>query len=208
MCIRDRKISDLENVNDFDEMITPSDELINAFQFMLKDIGEDKNRDGLKNTPRRAAAAFKFLNHGYKLNVDKIVNNALFNSDLEDMVMYMKGLRPEYKEKSKAKFRVVGRERFPTKTYSTTPANLNVKYLPSGSSFYSIKDAETDDVIVPYGTGSCLSCDSSGNYFNLWMDGYQPERYYTIEYRIRSGSGTVEEVDQYFDEGFTFKVSL
>ena len=129
-------------------------------------------------------------------------------SDLEDMVMYMKGLRPEYKEKSKAKFRVVGRERFPTKTYSTTPANLNVKYLPSGSSFYSIKDAETDDVIVPYGTGSCLSCDSSGNYFNLWMDGYQPERYYSIEYRIRSGSGTVDEIDQYFDEGFTFKVSL
>ena len=67
-----KKISDLENVSDFDEMITPSDELINAFQFMLKDIGEDKNRDGLKNTPRRAAAAFKFLNHGYKLNVDKI----------------------------------------------------------------------------------------------------------------------------------------
>lgn len=82
-----KKISDLENVNDFDEMITPSDELINAFQFMLKDIGEDKNRDGLKNTPRRAAAAFKFLNHGYKLNVDKIVNNALFDSDLEDMVV-------------------------------------------------------------------------------------------------------------------------
>ena len=124
------------------------------------------------------------------------------------MVMYMKGLRPEYKEKSKAKFIVVGRERFPTKTYSTTPANLNVKYLPSGSSFYSIKDAETDDVIVPYGTGSCLSCDSSGNYFNLWMDGYQPERYYSIEYRIRSGSGNVDEIDQYFDEGFTFKVSL
>ena len=84
-----KKISDLENVSDFDEMITPSDELINAFQFMLKDIGEDKNRDGLKNTPRRAAAAFKFLNHGYKLNVDKIVNNALFDSDLEDMVEFM-----------------------------------------------------------------------------------------------------------------------
>ena len=134
--------------------------------------------------------------------------SALSQTNLEDMVLYMKGLRPEYKENSKVKFRVVGKERFPSTTYSTTPANLNVKYLPSGSSFYSIKDAETDDVIVPYGTGSCLSCDSSGNYFNLWMDGYQPERYYSIEYRIRSGSGTVDEIDQYFDEGFTFKVSL
>ena len=131
----------------------------------------------------------------------------LSGSDIEDMTIYMKGLRPEYKEKSKVRFRLVGRERFPEKTYSTTPSNLTVKTLPSASSFYSIKDAETDDVIVPYGSGSYISCDSNGNYFNLWLDGYQPERYYTIEYRVRSGSGTVDEIDQYFDEGFTFKVS-
>ena len=30
----------------------------------------------------------------------------------------------------------------------------------------------------------------------------------TIEYRVQSGSGTIEELDQYFDEGFTFKVTL
>ena len=134
--------------------------------------------------------------------------SALSSANLEDMVIYMKGLRSEYKENSKVKFRVVGRERFPTKTYSTTADNLSVKTLPSASSFYSIKDAETNDVIVPYGSGSLLSCDSSGNYFNLWLNGYQPERYYTLEYRILSGSGTVDETDQYFDEGFTFKVSL
>ena len=106
------------------------------------------------------------------------------------------------------RFRLVGRTRFPAKTYSTTPSNLTVKYLPSGSTYYSIKDAETEDVIVPYGTGSKVSCDTNGNYFNLWLDGYQPERYYTIEYRVQSGSGTVDEIDQYYDEGFTFKVSL
>ena len=71
-----------------------------------------------------------------------------------------------------------------------------------------IIDAETDDVIVPFGSGSKLSCDSSGNYFNLWLDGYQPERYYSILYRVQSGSGTPDEIDQYFDEGFTFKVAL
>jgi len=134
--------------------------------------------------------------------------SALSQTNLEDMVVYMKGLRPEYKEKSKARFRVVGRERFPDKTYSTTPSNLTVKYLPSGSSYYSITDAETEDVVVPYGTGSLLSCDSTGNYFNLWLDGYQPERYYTLKYRVVSGSGTVDETDQYFEEGFTFKVTL
>ena len=132
----------------------------------------------------------------------------LTQTNLEDMVLYMRGLRPEYKEKSKARFRVVGRERFPDKTYSTTADNLSVKYLPSGSSYYSIADAETNDVIVPFGTGSLLSCDSTGNYFNLWLDGYQPERYYTLRYRVVSGSGTSDETDQYFDEGYTFKVTL
>ena len=130
----------------------------------------------------------------------------LTQTNIEDMVVYMKGLRPEYKEKSKVKFRLVGRERFPEPTYSTTPSNLTVKYLPSGSSFYSIVDAETEDVIVPYGSGSKISCDSTGNYFNLWLDGYQPERYYRLEFRVQSGSGA-DETDQYFNEGFTFKVA-
>ena len=132
----------------------------------------------------------------------------LTSTNLEDMIIYMKGLRPEYKENSKVKFRVVGKERFPSTTYSTTPANLTVKYLPSGSSFYSIKDAETNDVIVPFSSASLISCDSTGNYFNLDLEGYQPERYYSLEFRVQSGSNTVDETDQYFDEGFTFKVSI
>ena len=133
--------------------------------------------------------------------------SALTSANLEDSVLYMKGLRPEYNQKSKVRFRIVGRERFPEKTFSTTPSNLTVKTLPS-SSFYSILDAETDEVIVPYGSGSQISCDSSGNYFNVWLDGYQPERYYKLEYRIQSGSGTDEEINQFYDEGFTFKVTL
>jgi hypothetical protein len=129
----------------------------------------------------------------------------LTKTNIEDMVIYMKGLQPEYKEKSKAKFRLVGKERFPEPTYSTTPSNLTVKYLPSGSSFYSILDAETDDVVVPYGSGSKISCDSTGNYFMLDLQGYQPERYYKLEFRVQSGSGA-DSTDQYYDEGFTFKV--
>ena len=132
----------------------------------------------------------------------------LSKTDIEDMVIYMKGLREEYKENSKAKFRVVGRARFPDASYSTTPSNLTVKSLPSGSSFYSIRDAETNDVIVPFSTSSLLSCDSSGNYFNLDLEGYQPERYYSLAFRIQSGSNTVDETDQFFEDDFTFKVTI
>jgi hypothetical protein len=131
----------------------------------------------------------------------------LTSGDLDDMTLYMKGLRVEYKESSKTKFRVVGKERFPTATWATTSDNLTVKYLPSGSSYYQIKDSHSGDVIMPYGTGSLLSCDSSGNYFNMWMNGLQSERFYDIEFKVVSGSGTVDETIQYFDGGH-FKVVI
>ena len=47
-----------------------------------------------------------------------------------------------------------------------------------------------------------------GNYFNLDLTGYQPERYYTLNYKIVSGSGTADETRTFIDEGFTFKVTL
>ena len=139
----------------------------------------------------------------------------LSSTNLEDLVFYMKGLRPEYKEKSKMKFRVVGRERYPTKSYSNTSSEyLTVKYLPSGSianiggdgAYYSVIDDQTGDIIIPFGTGSLISCDGTGNYFNLWMDGLQSERYYKFEFKVVSGSNTSDETIQYFDDDFVFKV--
>ncbi len=135
--------------------------------------------------------------------------SALSNTEVEDMVLYMRGLRPEYKETSKTKFRVVGRARYPEKSYATSGYSTGyttAKYLPSGSTYYQIKDAYTEEVIVPFGSGSVVSCDSTGNYFNFWMDGLQSERFYRIEYKIVSGSGTAGETVQYFDEKHSFKV--
>jgi len=141
--------------------------------------------------------------------------NALDSTELEDLQVYMKNLRPEYKESSKVKFRLCGRGRYPTKSYSnTSSAYLTQKYLPSGSvegiggdgAYYSVLDAQTDDVIIPFGTGSLVSCDSTGNYFNLWMNGLQAERYYRFCFRVVSGSNTTEETIQHFDDDFEFKV--
>ena len=139
----------------------------------------------------------------------------LSSTELEDLVFYMKSLRTEYKEKSKVKFRVIGRGRYPTKSYSNTASEyLTAKYLPSGSkekigedgAYYSVIDDESGDVVIPFGSGSLISCDGTGNYFNVWMDGFQAERYYKFEFKVVSGSGTSDETIQYFDDEFTFKV--
>ena len=82
---------------------------------------------------------------------------------------------------------------------------LTAKYLPSASIFYEVKDADTEEVIIPFGTGSKISCDSTGNFFNLWLDGFQAERNYRFCVKVVSGSGTTETIN-YYDDDYEFRV--
>lgn len=58
-----------------------------AFAQIIAGIGEDLNREGLLDTPKRAAKAFSFLNQGYEQNLEEVVNGALFPSDNSEMVL-------------------------------------------------------------------------------------------------------------------------
>lgn len=57
------------------------------FRKIIEALGENPEREGLRNTPKRAAKAMEFLTQGYKQSIEKIVNGALFNSDTEEMVL-------------------------------------------------------------------------------------------------------------------------
>ena len=54
---------------------------------IIEAIGEDLQRPGLRDTPARAARAFEFLNRGYQQTVEEVVNDALFPSDSNEMVL-------------------------------------------------------------------------------------------------------------------------
>ena len=58
-----------------------------AYQELLAGIGEDAGRDGLRDTPRRAANALAFLTRGYQQDLDEVVNEALFETDLDEIVL-------------------------------------------------------------------------------------------------------------------------
>jgi|TARA_B100000902_G_scaffold388483_1_gene434215 hypothetical protein len=130
----------------------------------------------------------------------------LTSTDLERLKVYFKNLRTEYKEKTITKLRIVGRELYPTTAFATTPAELDVKYLPSASAYYSVRDAETEEVIIPFGSGSRISCDSTSNFFNIQMDGLQAERNYRFCLKVVSGSGTTDEQINFYDDNYEFRV--
>ncbi|MDF1688858.1 MAG: GTP cyclohydrolase I FolE [Cycloclasticus sp.] len=57
------------------------------YKQIISDIGEDVDRQGLVDTPKRAAKAMSFLTSGYQQSLDNIVNDAIFDSDADDMVI-------------------------------------------------------------------------------------------------------------------------
>jgi len=54
---------------------------------IISSLGEDLERDGLRDTPKRAAKAMQFLTRGYQQSVDEVVNGAIFESDTDEMVI-------------------------------------------------------------------------------------------------------------------------
>ena len=54
---------------------------------ILKEVGEDPNRAGLKDTPKRAANAMRFLTQGYSMDIEEVINGALFPSSSDEMVI-------------------------------------------------------------------------------------------------------------------------
>ncbi len=58
-----------------------------AYKKIIQACGEDLDRPGLLDTPKRAAKAMEFLTQGYRQNLDGVINNALFPSDSREMVI-------------------------------------------------------------------------------------------------------------------------
>ncbi|MGG3793783.1 GTP cyclohydrolase I FolE [Pseudomonas paraversuta] len=64
-----------------------NEELASNYRAILQGLGEDPQREGLLDTPKRAAKAMQYLCHGYQQSLEQIVNGALFESDNDEMVI-------------------------------------------------------------------------------------------------------------------------
>lgn len=64
-----------------------SDKLANLYKDVLIELGEDVSRNGILDTPTRAAKAMQFLTQGYDQDLNTVVNGAIFDSDNDSMVI-------------------------------------------------------------------------------------------------------------------------
>lgn len=58
-----------------------------SYSHLIESIGEDLSRQGLVDTPKRAAEVFRFLNSGYRQTLESVLNNAIFETDSKDMTI-------------------------------------------------------------------------------------------------------------------------
>lgn len=109
----------------------------------------------------------------------------------------------QYNRDTKYQFRVNARPIYPVRQFVTQSVYILNSALPS-SSYYAIQDVDTGEYVVDFDNSyTKVSCDSSGNYFNLYMNGYQPERYYKILIKSSFLDGTIAV----YDNNYVFKIN-
>ena len=98
-------------------------------------------------------------------------------------------------------FRVNSRPTYPPRVWQTG-SYYTVNYALPEESYWALKDLDTDEYIIDFdSTYTKLSCDSTGSFFTMYMNGLEPERYYKILIKTTVNNSTIV-----FDDNYYFKV--
>ncbi len=106
-----------------------------------------------------------------------------------------------YYSESVQRFRIAAVPQYPKKVFQTQSGYLTNYYLPQ-TSYYAIKDSETNEYVIEFdSTYTQISADTTSSYFDIYMGGLEPERYYTVLLKT-----TIDGTTKVFDEDIMFKV--
>lgn len=166
-----------------------------SLEFTTASKFETKYFSGNTNTIYPPCLEIRWDDSTYNTGSLSVVNSNLFVATLGNN-------KGEYQQDSIQRFKVNIRDKYPTRTFQTSSIYTNNKALPS-SSYWSIKDLNTEEIVVDYDTTyTKISCGSDGSYFDLYMNGLEPERYYKV--LIKTILPTGETI--ILDDNYYFKV--
>jgi hypothetical protein len=107
-----------------------------------------------------------------------------------NILLSVANLKESYDQEEIARMRLFCREQFPKRVFTTSSFYSTNKVLPSGSQ-WALKDVKTDEYVINFETLNKISCDSTGNYVDLYMNGLQPDRYYKLIVKSTINGSTV-----------------
>ena len=107
----------------------------------------------------------------------------------------------EFNINSINRFRLNVSPLYPTRTFQTSSFFLGKNFLPTAS-FYAVKDLDTDEYIIDFDNSyTQISADGTSNFFDIYMDGLEPERYYEILIKT-----TIDGSTRVYNDNYYFKV--
>ena len=119
----------------------------------------------------------------------------------DDPIVYTRNFKGEYLAGKKVRVLLGSRARYPRPSFAQNTAFATMKALPQNS-YYQIKDAHSDEIIIPYSDETKISTNANGSYFDFYTTMMYPERYYKFEIKA-----VFNDITEYFDSvEFTFKV--
>ena len=142
----------------------------------------------------------EFRFNDYIFNTGSSKNTIL--PQVESFVSIYNNLGTYYSE-SIPRLRFTAMPKYPDRAFLTASLYTTNYFLPESQSLYAIKDTETNEFVIDFDPEyTRISADDTSSYFDLYCNGLEPERYYTILVKT-SISGEVKV----FDENIMFKVA-
>ena len=116
-------------------------------------------------------------------------------------IIYTRAFKGEYLQDKKIRILLGSRIKYPRPAFAQNSTFATMKALPQ-SSYYQIKDAHNENIIIPYSQFTKINTNPSGSYFDLYTTMLYPERYYKFEIQAE-----FSDVTEYFNSNdFIFKI--
>lgn len=120
----------------------------------------------------------------------------------KQITLYLPNLKQAYNEGSRDRIDIKVREKYPIITFATQSNYLVANYAATSSLHYSVRYADTDEVVIPFDDDyTKVGCDENGNFISMWFDGLYAEKYYKFVFRLKKNSFV-----EYHDNNYVFKV--
>lgn len=118
----------------------------------------------------------------------------------EAIKIVLRNFKKKYRRDKRARVNMSARDLYPLKTFQSPFPYEVTKFLPE-TTYYQIRDVETDTVIIPFSDYSKVSCDESGNFIILDFTNWEVNRAYKIEFRVEHDGSVF-----HFDDDDIFEI--